>query len=625
MLKVTLVVPPMLSVARPSIGIGAIKASLRNIDCDVAVQYAALEFANFIGPELNQLLAEQTDHRLLIGDWIFSGTLYGDRGDTDREYIDKLLRPQLSPDLIESILEVRAKVGGFVAGCASRIVASGADIVGFTSTFQQHVAALSIAKVVKAMSPNVVVCMGGANCEDDMGRATLELFPFVDHVFSGESDATFPQFVSAMVGDEAGPPYPVSRRQFVEPGDAPAITDLDDLPVPDFADYFEQLKTFEYGERVNPALAFEASRGCWWGAKHHCTFCGLNGSSMAYRSKSPARVLSEIFELSERWSVTAFSPSDNILAPKHIDEVFGRMPSGSSLRFFYEIKSNMSHEQIGVIARGGVTWLQPGIESLCGDVLKLMNKGVSPLLNIRFLRSCVEIGVVPLWNYLVGFPGEDDSEYEEVTSLIPYLEHLYPPQNGPTFIRVDRFSPYHNGTASINFDSIRPLDAYPYVHPLDDHQLSRLAYFFQGTSSRLISEPVRERLTSAIRKWRTRFWDRENPAILASVAFGDVTLVRDTRSVAREPVTLLAPEEAAILGYARSPVSLEVLYTKYPGSSVNHLVELGYLVRSGAQAMSVVKEFGWQVRSAEEILEQPCGSLSPGQVPSVVDTQGAPA
>lgn len=34
-------------------------------------------------------------------------------------------------------------------------------------------------------------------------------------------------------------------------------------------------------------LVLEGARGCWWGEKHHCTFCGLNGSLMKFRSKPP--------------------------------------------------------------------------------------------------------------------------------------------------------------------------------------------------------------------------------------------------------------------------------------------------------------------------------------------------
>ena len=41
-------------------------------------------------------------------------------------------------------------------------------------------------------------------------------------------------------------------------------------------------------------LFFETSRGCWWGQIHHCLFCGLNGDTIAYRSKSPGRAVEEL-------------------------------------------------------------------------------------------------------------------------------------------------------------------------------------------------------------------------------------------------------------------------------------------------------------------------------------------
>ena len=31
-----------------------------------------------------------------------------------------------------------------------------------------------------------------------------------------------------------------------------------------------------------PSVFVETSRGCWWGERMHCTFCGLNGATMAY-------------------------------------------------------------------------------------------------------------------------------------------------------------------------------------------------------------------------------------------------------------------------------------------------------------------------------------------------------
>jgi ribosomal peptide maturation radical SAM protein 1 len=613
MRNVTLVVPPILSVARPSLGISAMKSALADVDCQTTVLYAALKYAELLGADINQQLAEQTDHRLLVGDWIFSqciATAY--HAERDDHYLSHVLAPKISPRLLDLVIAARAQAMDFVNSSAQDICASQPRIVGITSTFQQHCAALAIAKAIKRLKPDVTICFGGANCEDEMGRATLDNFPYVDFVFSGESDRSFPKFVKDFFSRGHEPPADSRQQRLVEPGYADPLLDLDELHIPDFSDYFEALRLASFGGRVNPALTFEASRGCWWGAKHHCTFCGLNGGTMAFRAKSSRRVLSEIEILSTRWSVNAFSPSDNILAPRHIDEVFGQMPSDSELRFFYEIKSNMSHEQILKIAKGGVTWLQPGIESLCDHVLKLMNKGVTRLLNLRFLRSCLEIGVVPLWNYLVGFPGEQDWEYEEVTKLIPYIEHLNPPQNGPSFLRVDRFSPYFTQRAAVNFDSMRPLEAYAYVYDLPPDQVERIAYFFAGQSSKLISQPVHAQLAAAIVKWRERFWNQDNPPILASVPLGDSLLVRDTRSIASVETALLSPVEAQILTNARSPLKLQTLIAKIGASSeIEKLLGLGYLIKNADAVLSVVKEYGWEVRNSSELNEQPCGSLKP--------------
>ena len=65
------------------------------------------------------------------------------------------------------------------------------------------------------------------------------------------------------------------------------IRDLDALPVPNYRDYMARVQASPLGKTINPRLLFQTSRGCWWGAKQHCTFCGLNGQGMAYRSKVP--------------------------------------------------------------------------------------------------------------------------------------------------------------------------------------------------------------------------------------------------------------------------------------------------------------------------------------------------
>ena len=65
-------------------------------------------------------------------------------------------------------------------------------------------------------------------------------------------------------------------------------------------DYVAQFGASSLTAVETPTLALETSRGCWWGQKHHCTFCGLNGEDMQYRSKSGPRAREELDFLVDR-------------------------------------------------------------------------------------------------------------------------------------------------------------------------------------------------------------------------------------------------------------------------------------------------------------------------------------
>ena len=72
-------------------------------------------------------------------------------------------------------------------------------------------------------------------------------------------------------------------------------------------------------------IPIETARGCWWGMKNHCTFCGLNRQGMEFRAKSPDRVLSMLGELSARYESRHFNAIDNILAPEYTTKLFGAL------------------------------------------------------------------------------------------------------------------------------------------------------------------------------------------------------------------------------------------------------------------------------------------------------------
>lgn len=566
--RILLVVPPFLSVLRPSLGVSTLAAAVDAERYEVEILYLNMDFAELVGLDDFEWIARRSSPRILAGEWVFSEALRApaipDSADDEARFRDRFFD---GPDGVpekrrDAFARARRLAVPFVEESARRIAALEPDLVGFTSSFQQHCAGLAIARAFRTLRPETPIAMGGANCEGPMGRATLRLFPWIDYVFSGESDVTFPEFLDGFFTDGVEPDSKdapaLPANVFAREGRADAardgrVEDLDRLPVPEFRDYFRRLASASYAEDIVPGLPFEASRGCWWGARKHCKFCGLNGNGMAYRSKSPARVLSEIETLHARWGSNLFEAADNILDMKHVTGVFERLAAeGRPYRFFFEVKSNLNERQLSTLARGGASWIQPGIESLDDRVLELMDKGVTGLQNVGLLRMCKELGVVAVWNLLHGFPGETAESYENLERIVPLVAHLQPPM-GLAPVRIDRFSPYFERAEVHGLAPLRPLPAYEEVYRLPPEDLAELAYYFEPETPPPSSVENLERLGEMVRSWGLRYMNRPTRPVLERIDLMGVPMIRDTRPCAGREWRPLDPVEGVVLETFRVP------------------------------------------------------------------------
>jgi ribosomal peptide maturation radical SAM protein 1 len=616
--EVVLVAAPFFAVTRPALGISTLQAALSARGIAAKTLYLNINFADHIGPDLFQYIAEQAQTSLLLGEWVFAEAL-GVVSDPDVEAAYRArLEKYVGADW-PRIIEAREKAKAFVEDGVRAIVAMAPRLVGFSTTFQQNCASLALARRLKALAPDVAICFGGANCDGDMGAALFEQFEQIDYVFRGEADQTFPDFAENYL--EGNAPYSrspdVLGRSGIAGGPAaPPIEDLDTLPVPDFSDYFTTLTESSCGERVVPAIPFESSRGCWWGMKHHCTFCGLNGSTMAFRTKSADRVVRELDEHYARWGVARFHASDNIMNVKHVETVFDRLANrgGPHYHLFYEIKSNMRPSQLETIARGGVTWVQPGIEHLDDHVLKLMDKGVTGLQNVRLLRTCWELGIRPIWNILCGFPGERPETYRDMAVKLPLLEHLQPP-TGHCRIRLDRFSPYFNRADEFGFRNVEPAAAYRAVYNLPNPVLSRLAYFFDGVAESAASDEEIAPIGKAIKTWQRVYFAPEGSPMLVAVAVGPILVVKDTRTIARDAMHILSDAERKVLAAYQEPARIDATVDRLAAAggervaleaAQDEMISRGFILVDGSLAVSLVCD------SRSKVIDDACRTDFPG-------------
>jgi ribosomal peptide maturation radical SAM protein 1 len=298
---------------------------------------------------------------------------------------------------------------------------------------------------------------------------------------------------------------------------------MDSLPEPCFEDYFTQLDNALPAWRENSKiwLPYESSRGCWWGARQHCTFCGLNGETMAFRQKSPERMIAGARRLLLRYPSQLLALIDNILPHSYFRTVLPRLAGElPPAEIFYETKSNLTLEQVQLLRQAGVYRIQPGIEALSSSLLRRMKKGVLARQNLALLRYARAVGLGLNWGLLCEFPGDQCEDYETTLAILPLIHHLVPP-SGVYPVSIDRFSPYFRDADAFGITHLEPLPAYASVFP-PSADLGSLAYHFTGeyACARSSHPDLCDSLDRAFREWKD-CWKAGAPAPALSLASGD--------------------------------------------------------------------------------------------------------
>ncbi len=521
-----IVVPPGATLEHPAIGPHLLAAWAKQAGFRVAVFYANVIFAAISGEEEHQTLCSMTEH--IWGERVFARAAYGTP--LLGINLDPKARKGTPSDKLEELLRFRRlamRATAWANGLATLLAEQGPRVIGCSSMFQQNAASLALLKRIKLLSPRSLTIMGGPNCHGEMAEGLLALCHEVDFVFSGEADHGFPEFLRAVDSNHIPP------RGVI---DGKPLLDMDTAPPPDYAEFYEQLSLFLPDYLTKNAhkmsLPYETSRGCWWGQKHHCTFCGLNATGMVFRAKSPQRVIDDLKAMLPNHPNRLINMVDNIMPHQYFKSLLPRLADElPNVKIFYEQKSNLSLEKVVALKQSGVTLVQPGIESLSTPLLQRMRKGVTARQNINLLRYCRSVGVTLVWNILYGFPGDLACDYDSMLSFLPKLRHLNPPA-GVFPICIERFSPYFEHPQEYGITNLRPAEAYSTILP-QQARSEKICSQFQAdfASASLEDETIPAKLWQLVADWHQP-WQNAQPPILELTELDEDTFVLvDTRGL----------------------------------------------------------------------------------------------
>jgi len=302
------------------------------------------------------------------------------------------------------------------------------DLAGFSILFSQQLHfALALARALKEAGVRVI--FGGATLAVmprperllaepipiSLGRERRRLEPerALDFLLVGEGETG----LAALLEDPGQPDrvpglvYSVGGRVRANP--PRMITDLNQLPLPDFRD----LPLAEY-HSPRLVLPYLSSRGCCWG---RCAFCTHQKTYLAYREEAVDRTVSRLAELKSRHRAAHFALVDEMIHPRRFLRLGRRLiESGLEINYSAYAKPTRSFSRpvLETLARSGARVIMWGLESASQRLLAAMKKGTRFQDADRVLIEADRAGIWNLVFLLFGFPSETREEWDQTLDFI---------------------------------------------------------------------------------------------------------------------------------------------------------------------------------------------------------------
>lgn len=299
---------------------------------------------------------------------------------------------------------------------ALKIAESDADLYGFSTICSTYPLTVRVAESLKEVRPSATIVFGGPQASV-VDVATLSAFPFVDLVLRGEAEDSLPILIAALataarLDQVAGLTYrhdsQVRRNQ-----NAPVIADLDALPSPAY-----HLSRYLKGATT---ASLELGRGC----PFSCTFCSTNDFFRRnFRLRSPGRVLREMRDIAEKYSITHFElVHDMFTVDKRRVALFCEAMAASSEGFTWSCSARtdcVDESLLDLMARSGCRGIFFGVEAGSRRMQKVIDKHLDPQRAEEIIDLVEKLGMRTTTSLITGFPEET---WEDVRETLRIFMH----------------------------------------------------------------------------------------------------------------------------------------------------------------------------------------------------------
>jgi len=306
---------------------------------------------------------------------------------------------------------------------------------------EQILHSLEILKYVKEHS-DVATVWGGSQ-GSIMPEITIQN-PYIDYLIQGDGEESLPLLAKAIVNGTPISEVPGIWSRRSGQGKLPVQVDLNKQHEPLYDSFGEDIHKYLPDRFGYPSFDMELSRGC----PFRCAMCYqpfMNHS--VWRALDLEKVKERILRLNKSYGIESFWFID--------DEFFIDLSRSKAIvEFMYEnnfkwsiqgvtIRSviKMDKDYLNLLKKAGCKQLNIGAESGSEKILKMIHKPIKIEEVLKVNQNLKEVGIIPSYYFIVGFPDEDKNDFRETLSLV---SRLLKENSNAKIMNIGCYSPYPN-------------------------------------------------------------------------------------------------------------------------------------------------------------------------------------
>ncbi len=179
------------------------------------------------------------------------------------------------------------------------------------------------------------------------------------------------------------------------------------------------------------ALNVLSSRGCPW----RCGFCINYAIKNRWRALTASRFLDELEYQKNKYNLDAVRilDEDFFVSKKRVtDFIEGiekkniKITWGTNVRANYFNDNYITVDYAKKLKDAGLKFLTFGAESGSNRVLKLLHKDITIEQLLRSAKTCDDAGIIPLYSWMIGVPGQSKEEMRSNISLMNKINEKCP-------------------------------------------------------------------------------------------------------------------------------------------------------------------------------------------------------